>query len=198
MKQTLAAAPLFEPVLLAELLRHVRVAGDSGDRDTELQAYQKVARVAVEDRTWRALINQTWDFYYDSFTSPIYLPRPPVSSITYFKYYDTSDTLQTLSTDVYELGEVWGVGTARLKHDQTWPADFRGHTDDIVIRCVCGYGAAGASVPEGLRHAIKMMVADMWEFPETVVNGSATKLPTDNATMALLAPYKVRLTRTGE
>ena len=62
---TLATEPTAEPVTLAEAKTHCRV--DTSDDDTYITTLIKAARLYTEEATNRALITQTWDWYFDSF-----------------------------------------------------------------------------------------------------------------------------------
>lgn len=157
--------------------------------DTYLNTLITAARQHVEEITWRALINQTWDLKLSSFSNPIKIPRPPLQSVTHLKYYDTSSVQQTLATTVYELDTASEPGFVRLKYNQTWPT-CRGHDDDIEIRFVAGYGSAAANVPRAIRHAIQLWAAQLYEHREPVITGTiATRLP--DCVHALLEPYRV-------
>lgn len=159
-------------------------------QDTYLNTLITAAREYVEEYLWRALITQTWELRLSTFANPIKIPRPPLQSITadYPKYYDTAGVQQVLSSDVYELDTASEPGFLRLKYGQSFPS-CRGHDDDVLIRYVAGYGAAGSNVPQAIRHAIKLWAAQLFEYREPVVIGTtAAKLPL--CVESLLAPYR--------
>ena len=149
-------------------------------------------KIVEKTELQRRLINQTWTQFFDRFTDPLELRWPPLNSITSVKYTDTDGDQQTVSTDVYEAGENFGVGIVRRKFEQEWPTDVRLHPDSIEVAFVAGYGTAGSDVPSGIRHAIKIMVADMWQHPESIVLGTIAVPLRHAATVdALLASYRV-------
>jgi len=193
-KIAIATEPTVEPVSLTEILTHLRIDQDD-ERDADLMRLAKVARLHIErQKIRRAIINQTWDQYFDAFANPLRVRWGTVSSITSIKYTDTDGDEQTTSTDVYELGHRHGQGIARLKYNQNWPTAVRSHPDAVVVRYVAGYGAAASNVPEPIRQAILIMVADMWENPESLVTGTiATQLPHEGTVNNLLAQYTVRM-----
>jgi uncharacterized phiE125 gp8 family phage protein len=159
-------------------------------QDTYLNTLITAARQYVDEYLWRALINQTWELRLATWSNPIKIPRPRLQSITsgYPKYYDTASVQQTLSSDVYELDTASEPGFLRLKYGQSFPT-CRGHADDILIRYVAGYGAAGSDVPQAIRHAIKLWAAQLFEHREPVVVGTITaKVPM--CVESLLAPYR--------
>ncbi len=192
-KTVLVTEPAIEPVSLYELREHVRLIDQNQERDTQLTDYEVAARVHVEQvKTWRALVNTTYDQYFDTFRSRMPLDWPPTGSITSVKYTDINGDEQTVDSSVYELGECSGVGVLRLQYNQEWPSDVRGHPDDIVVRLVAGYGATAASVPAPIRAAIKIMVADMYENPESFVTGTIIAQFRHEATVdRLLSPYRI-------
>lgn len=179
MKRTLATAPTDQPLTKGDLRQHARV--DSREFDAELVDLLGEAIDAAEAFTWRRLCTQTWDYYLDTIPAVIRLPYPPASSITHVKYYDSGGTLQTVADTVYELGDDHGVGLVRLKHNQSWPSDFRGHADDLVVRFVCGYGGP-SSVPGPIKRALRLYVATMFRDRE------AARVP--DGFYRLLSPYE--------
>lgn len=187
-KETLITAADDEPVSLELLKAHLRV--DSEDEDALLTEYLRAAREMVETITWRVLISQTWDVYFDVFASRLYLPKPPLSSVTSVKYVDSAGTTQTVSSSVWEAGEEDGIGLVRPAYDQTWPSDARGHRDDVVVRIVAGYGTGPSSVPRPLRQAILLLAGDFYEHRE--IHVTETRLMEVPTYKALLLPYRVR------
>lgn len=176
MKATLAVAPAVEPLSLDEARQHLRL--DDHADDDYLASLIVVAREWIEERTWRALISQTWDFYFDRFGDPLMLGRPPVaSSGLSVKYLDDNGVLQTLATSVYELGQRNGIGIVRRKYGQVWPS-ARDVEDAVVVRAVCGYGANPSDVPAKYRHAMRLLVHHWYEQRMPVVTGTiATQIP---------------------
>jgi len=190
----LVTAPAEEPVSLDELKDHLAETDSSFDKTiTELGV---AARVYVEDTLWRALRPQTWDQYFDRFAAKMFLRRPPLATsnaITHVKYTNTAGTVVTVGSTVYETGDEDGVPLIRPQYSQTWPSGARGHPDDVVVRTIVGYGStAGAAidVPGPLRHAIKLLVGDMYAHRETEVTGTiVARIGTFDS---LVAPYRVR------
>jgi uncharacterized phiE125 gp8 family phage protein len=54
---------------------------------------------------------------------------------------------------------------------------------------VVGYGLSGTSVPEEIKHAMKLIITDMYENRGTVVLGSVAKIP--NYITDLIHSYKI-------
>src|SRR3954453_3955872 len=94
-------APSTEPISTADAQLQCRV--DASDEDALIDALVKAAREHVETFTHRALITQTWDLKLDAFpcTGEIWLPKPPVASVTSITYLDTTGVSQTWASSNY-------------------------------------------------------------------------------------------------
>lgn len=151
-KVSINTAPVLRPVTVAEFKEWARI--DHTDDDaTLIPRLLDEAIEAAEVFLWRKLITQTWDEYFDDFADPLKLRYSPASSITSVTYYDSNQTLQTLATTVYELGELYNRSVVRRKYNQDWPTPLD-HEDMVIVRYVVGYGTTGASVPAPIRDAI--------------------------------------------
>jgi uncharacterized phiE125 gp8 family phage protein len=158
MKDAIVTYPTLRAVMPDELKGHLRL--DASDEMPYLSQLLVAAEGYAEEYLGRKLLTQTWDLYIDDWADPIKLPYPPLQSITSVKYLDSNGVLQTLSTDIYEAGEVRQIGVVRRKYNQQWPT-ARGHEDAIVIRFVCGW-TAPERVPGPIRRAILMHAA--WNY----------------------------------
>lgn len=159
--------PTNPPVSTAEAKAHLRVT--HSDDDTYIDGLVKAARRVTERSSGRALITQTIDTYLDRFPStPIYLPRSPVSAVTHVKYYDTSDTLQTLVVDTdYQVDLLDEPVRIVPAYGTTWPTT-RDRLSAVQIQSVHGYGAAASNVNEDLVHAVKLLLGHWYEHREPV------------------------------
>ena len=155
-KLVLITGPAVPAVTAQDVIDHSRIGGHQEDR--LLGTMVTEAQEIVEQTAWRKLITQTWDQYFDAWSDPLRLDHSPVQEITSITYVNENGDTQTLSTDVYELGDRNGLGIVRRKYDQVWPT-VRGHADDIIVRHVCGYGDAATDVPGSLRSAIRILAA---------------------------------------
>ena len=144
-----------------------------------------VRRIAsVRDRcelvTGRALITQTWDLVLDGFPveSFIEVPKPPLSSVTHIKYYDTAGDLQTWAVANYDVQAPSGLRCARgriaLSHGIAWPSTY-GEIGDVQIRFVCGYGAAG-DVPKLLKDGMLIDLGTLDLQREGIVTGTISSV----------------------
>lgn len=195
MSKTLVTAPTVEPVSLAEAKDHLNY--EEAEDDALISAFIAGAREYVEKFLNRKLVQQTWRWQFDAFPRCDYfeLPINPVQAVNSITYTGggVSPNQQTLSADVY--GVDTGVTPARvyLKYGQSWPAN-RGHYNDVAVEFVAGYAPAGspqdvaAGVPESIRIAIKMLVADMYQHREASKEVAHFHNPTIDA---LLGPHRL-------
>ena len=173
----LITAPAAEPILTADARAHCRV--DDTTDNSYLDALVSAAREHCEMFTRRAFINQTWDLYLDEFPADgvIRIPKPPCSSITYVKYYDSAGTLTTIDAADYSLDTVNEPARLTPAYGEVWPSP-QCIPNAVIVRFVCGYGVAGTAVPTSIVHAMKLLVGHWYENREQVVTGTiASNLP---------------------
>ena len=160
--RTLITAPASEPVTLQELKDFLRIVRSNDD--SFLTALITAARDIVEKVQWRQLIDAVWDITLKEFPTDgiIWLPFPPLDSVTHVKYYDTSNTQQTLSTSYYTVHtSTEDPGYIQLASGYTWPT-VEDRVDPIVVRIVAGYGTAASAVPEATKAAIKILASEFY------------------------------------
>lgn len=179
-------------VYLAEAKDHVRV--DYEDDDALLSAYVETATETVEDHCNRALLTQTLDYYLDDWVSPIAIPRPPLQSITSITWRSQGSTAyaNTAPSTDYFVSKIGMTPFVELKSNAAWPTGARARTNPIRVRFVAGYGTNPGDVPEPIRTAILLGVADSYEHREdTVLAGVAGRPIMRNAARRLLVNYRV-------
>ncbi len=145
-----------------------------GLEDDLIDALVKAARKRLEMDTGRALITQTWELYLDKFPDDdgeIWLPKPPLQSITSIKYYDTDGVEQTWSSDDYRVDIKSEPGRITPAYNESYPTT-RTMINAVTIKFVCGYGSAGSDVDDDLIQAIKLLVGHWYEFREAVLSGT--------------------------
>lgn len=175
---TLVTAPTVEPVTVAEAKVHCAVSRD--DHDDLIERLITAARQACEAATRRALCTQTWDLTLpgwpdDDRRARIYLPLPPLVSVTSITYLDAAGDEQTIDDATYKV-RAGSPGIVSLRNGELWPSVLD-EDDPITIRFVAGYGVA-ANVPATLKQAMLLLVGHWYEHPEAVVTGTiATELP---------------------
>lgn len=205
--------PSVEPITLAEAKEWAKIDGTA--EDSKITALIKAARQQVEQYLNRTLITTTWAYRKDSFPtalssiesveggllsgynseyeaeakfygvqpSDIVLPMGNVQSVTSVKYIDRDGNEQTVAADTYflargqyitpETSKQWpGIGTMRNR-------------DGVEIVYVAGFGDTAADVPDDIKTAIKMLVAEMYD-QQTCSCGMS------KAAAHILSPYYVK------
>lgn len=156
------SAPDALPVDLELVANYVRT--DVSDDVTEVESLIDFAVEFAEHFTERAMLNATyrytlsgWPKTPNGYTSRIIeLPRSPLVSVTSVKYYDTNNTLQTLSSSYYLVGTDFEPGCVYLQTDYDWP-DLYTRPDAVQITFVAGAGTSVASVSPSLKRAMLLL-----------------------------------------
>ncbi len=153
-------APAAEPVTLAEVKAHLRLAHAS--EDELLGGLIRAAREDVERATGMALIDQSWRLALDAWPSQACVPiaRHPVREILSVTVYGSEGEASLIDPAGYQLDML--SRPARL-HFETRPAPLR-VLNGIEIDFSAGFGEAGTDVPDLLKRAILVLVAHWYEF----------------------------------
>lgn len=151
-----------KPVTTDEVKDHLRI-----DSDDDVQLINRLIAAAISyvdglGVLGAAMINQTWRQVVQNPGSSVDLNMHPVQALTAIKYYDAANALQTDTLGNYQL--IAGAGWAYVEPTtgNAWPAAYN-RPDAIQIEFTAGHGAAAADVPEGIRHALMMLIAHWYE-----------------------------------
>lgn len=169
-------APASEPVTLAEAKLHLRV--EVSDDDDLITGLLKAARQYAETVTGRQLMQATWRLNLDAWPDDdeIRVPKPPLQSVSSITYVDTAGATQTVAASDYQVDANSEPGRIVPAYGEVWPA-VRDQLNAIAVTYVAG-GAAASSVPEGIKAAIKLLLAHWYETREAVITGTiATEVP---------------------
>ncbi len=197
---TEVTAALAEPVTQAEMKTFLNVT--TTDDDTLIDTMISAARDLVEKITQRALVRRTYRADIGGFYSKISLAWVPLASVTSVKYYDTaspsvltaladSSSSPLVTSEVYRVNEAGSM--LYLVNGESWPTTDLRH-DAVQITYVAGYAPDSASpldhaanVPDALKAALKLLVADMYLNREAQ---SMMKLDENKTFKNLLAAYR--------
>lgn len=197
---SVVTSPPVEPITRDEAKLHCRVDGTADD--VYIDSLIVAARRHVEQLTNRALIETTFDWWLDDFpwysNVPILLPRNPLQSVTYIKYYDSNSTLQTWDSANYTVDTDSEVGRIFPVYDGDWPTGSRGYKKDVNIRFVAGYTDSGSSprdysdgIPQELKQAMLLLVGHYYKHRELTETVALSEVP--HAVQALVASYRLRV-----
>lgn len=177
--------PSAPPVLLDDAKKHLRIDWTSDDR--YIESLVDAARQKVEGFTRRALVNRTIEARFDGFGPSLWLPWPPLVSVSSVVYVAGDGTETTLATSVYDVDTFSNPARVRLAYGQSWPTP-RAEPHAVRVTYVAGYGTAHDDVPADLRQAILLLVGHLYENREEVITGTiATQIPM--AAESLMLPY---------
>jgi uncharacterized phiE125 gp8 family phage protein len=180
MALSLVDEPATLPLALDDAKDQARI--DVDDEDELIQGLIGAVTERAELATNRALITQTWDYVLDGFPSGtvIEIPKPPLQSVTFIKYVDTSGVLQMWSSAHYLVQAPAGPRAARgriaLPFAGVWPITL-GQMGSVTIRFVCGYGDKAADVPGLLLAGMRLDFGTLYENREGVVLGGRGSAP---------------------
>lgn len=169
--RTVVTGPATEPLTVAEAKTHLRVEV-SGD-DTYIGNLIVRAREVAQRHTQRALMQQTLEAHYDAWPTDgaLWVPDPPLQSVTSVKYYDADGVQQTLSSTNYQVDTYSQPGRIDIKAAYSWPALQYGAMVPITVRYVAGYASADA-VPGVIKQAMLLMIGKWYEERKDVITGT--------------------------
>lgn len=180
------------PVSLDEAKQHLRVDHDLDDDRIEMAIAAAVAHLdGYGGILGRALLEQTWREHWRCWpaTGSVALALAPVTSVGPVVSRATDGTLTTLDEgSAYRLLAGASSPTIRFSREAVLPSPAD-EPDAIAIDYVVGYGTA-EDVPAPIRHAILLMVGDMYRFTESAGPGQMAAVPMSTTVERLLAPYR--------
>lgn len=195
----LITPPAIEPVTLSDAKLHLKV--DTTDDDALITALITAARARAEWHTGRAFITQSWTLWLDAWPGvmadgnlppalsptppvPISIPLPPLISVSAITSYAMDDSATVMSTSLYQVDNASAPARVALKIGVAPPVNLRG-MNAIAISFSAGYGANASDVPDAIKRAILMIVADLY------ANRGDAAVETSAAALATLAPYRI-------
>ncbi len=169
-------SPTVEIVTRDDIKNHLRYDGD--DENDLLDILVAAARDHMEGYngvTGRAFITQTWTAGYDCFPTGRRLPLPisPVQSAS-VSYFDSNNAEQTF-TDFSVVEDDRGPFLYLNQTSNGWPATYE-RPDALTVTMVAGYGDTAASVPQAIKHALRLMVGHWFENREAVIIGNGVTI----------------------
>lgn len=200
MRITTISGPAVEPFELSEAKELLRIpAADSAEDDTLTMAIAAARRLA-EHETGSTLLTKrlSWEMTSDEAdpTGAVRIPLGPVSALVSLTVYDGEDLATVYSVngdgnledaDGEVIGELVGDDLLVPRNDG-WDAPGREHKGAVLVYDA-GWGASSASLPEDLRAACGVVLADLWEHRESAIVGTIVA-PVSVTARRALWPYK--------
>jgi uncharacterized phiE125 gp8 family phage protein len=173
---TLKTAPAEPSITIEEAKLQLKLEEDFGDEDDLIETILFAADRMVENRTSRSLIQGVYEYVADQWDCNYCIKLWPgnLVEVASVEYWDTSNVLQTLSTNDYEVDTRSKPGRIWLK---TTPSLYDRH-DAILITYTVGYGASGddaeaqrAAIPSDLKAWLKLQIATLYENRQVFLDG---------------------------
>ncbi len=189
--------PVAEAALpIAALREHLRLGtgfDDENLQDGLLVACLRAGLALVEARTGKAVLARpfrvTLHGWYDRYAER--LPICPIVTLDQVRILDKDDEVELVSPAVYRL--IQGRHRASLEAIGALPpVPAYGR---VEIDLVAGYGAAWNAVPAGLRQAVIMVAAGLYEG--RAVEGGDVLTPTVNALLSEFRATRLTLGQAG-
>ena len=200
-----------EPITLAQAKAHLRIEPAITTDDSLIQNKITAARQWCETYTKRSFIDTSWRGEWDSFPlaggyldrdarqlaqmfpggaipsawampmgGVIETPRANLRSVASVEYLDSSGVLQVLPPDQYRV-QPGAPGREVPVFGAIWPSSLP-TIGAVAITFTSGYGPGASSVPAGVKEAILVLLAQLYEQR----GDSAVVIP--EAVFHLLAP----------
>jgi uncharacterized phiE125 gp8 family phage protein len=187
MTYALITPPVGEALTLAELKAHLRIDGNS--ENDLLEGLIRVAREHLERETGLSLLSQQWRLYLDQWpqSGVVMLERGPVRSVEAIHIFDADG----MESEAPLAGMVLDTASrpARLMLG-TRPEAGRA-MNGIEVDFTAGFGDSGAEVPDGLKRAMLLHAALLWEFRAALpLEMQPASVPAGYE--RLVAPYRIR------
>lgn len=185
----LVTGPAVLAVSLSDVKTHLKVSGSS--EDTYLTQLIEAAVEVAEKYTKRDFITKTYRQLQDTFFNVNEVRKSPNVSVTSVKYYDVDNVQQTLSSALYyalNYSQYLGIFPV---DNASWPSTYlRPHA--VEINFTAGYGSAPSNVPAGIKQALMMMVAYLYENRgDCNACGPADLIKNNTAVRNLLEPFRL-------
>ena len=166
-----------EPITFSEFVSYTRITSAAGD-DTIFNTLVSLVRQDAEKYCNRSFMYQCWGYYPDYWPSEDYFELPyatPLSSVASVIYTKSDATTATFSTDYYDVDTDSEPGRIVLEYEESWPTEYElASVRPIIITYYTGVATA-SSVPAGIRQAVMMQTAELWQNREvmgTLIRGA--------------------------
>lgn len=166
---SVATPPVASPVSLSDMKAHLRVTHGLEDQLIDGYITSAMASLDRDGELGRAISTQTIDEAFQYPPKDVYLKVTPVQALVSVKYFDAANDEQTATLSDFTLytSDDW----AFVRSD-SWPATYD-RPDAITVQYTAGY----ITVPAGIVHAIKMIVAHWYENRSDTSEVALTDVP---------------------
>lgn len=178
--------PSTEPVTLTEAKNHLRV--EHSEDDTLITGLISAARDWVEKYTNRFWASADFKLVYDDFPNddyPMDLSLPDITAVSSIDYLDDNQAAGSISS-----GTTLDTDRRQLRYNTTWPETWQSKAVILTVTAGKDAGASPSEVPEAIKSAILLVLADLYEHRAQQTNMQLYKNP---AAEMLAHPHRVNL-----
>ncbi len=163
--------PTTLPLSVEEAKHHLRVSHGADDNHIEGCIMAALGEIdAPKGWLGRSLITRTLRLTLDAYPpSIVFLPGPPVASVSTIKVRNADDEIVTIYDAEAETDEIGLLsdftaepGLIWPSDDIGWPTDIKGGIDSMRIDYVAGYGATPPDWVDLVRQWLKIRTADYY------------------------------------
>lgn len=184
MRKEIAVEPVNPSLTLDDVKSYGNMNTDK--EDYRITPLLPVATDYVENYTGKALIEQTFNIYYDSFElrNRMKLCSLNVTSIESVTLYDCEGNTTVLDPSNYRLS---GKKECWLVFDNGCSYGSLRQIDAVMIQVKAGFGLLKTDIPDTLRTAMNMMVMHWFRNNGAIADGNTKNIPHNVKTM--LTPF---------
>jgi uncharacterized phiE125 gp8 family phage protein len=168
---------------LADAKLFLRV--DSDAEDSLITDLIKVAVEHVQNHTGQLLDEVDDVVIWAEDWETLQIPIAPITSIKSIQYYDESNTLQTLASNLYWMQEGESV-SPQIRFDLPLPDLYDERTHRIKIIADVGF----AVIPSELKHAVRLMMSQYYDVRENFAVGTTVSAEMPNGVKALMNQWR--------
>ena len=158
---------------------------DSSDEDSLITSIIDVAVEHVQDYTGQILGEADDIEIWAEDWETLQIPIAPVRSIKSIQYYDESNTLRTLATNLYWMQEGESI-SPQIRFDLPLPDLYDERTHRIKIIADVGF----SSIPAPLVHAVRLLTSQYYDVRENFAVGTIVSAEMPNGIKALMNQYR--------
>lgn len=151
-------APATLAVSLADAKDYLRIEQDDAAHDRTISRLIRTYSKDAQHNARRTLVHQGWRLTLDEFADALKLDFAPIVSVGSIRYYDETNTLQTLDPADYYLDNASAPGYVVPAPGRAWPTTFD-RANAVMVDYTAGYGPDADSVPDEAQQYILAKVA---------------------------------------
>ncbi len=191
--------PVHDPITEQEAWDHLRVpliasGSPAVSAPTDRALIKRLITAATEmldgpkGTLRRCLLNQEYEAVFQGFPvgRVLTIPFGGVHDIVSVQYYDGAGVLQTLQPTKTWPDTQTEPASLALRDGEAWP-DTKPEINTVGVRFISGFGMSREDVPQRIRQAVLLILADLYENRDAQHTGQAYQV--NKTVEALVADY---------